>query len=57
MKVFALIHRPYAYALSSCLKRVSFDIQKGLTFQLTSSPVFIPTKIEVKLLDCISDCL
>jgi len=42
----AIINRPYAYALSLCLRRVSFAIQKGLAFQLTSSPAFIPTTIE-----------
>jgi hypothetical protein len=35
-----------AYALSLCLRRVSFAIQEGLAFQLTSSPAFTPTAIE-----------
>ena len=35
----AIANRPYAYALSLCLRRVSFAIQKGLAFQLISSPV------------------
>ena len=39
----ALANRPYAYALSLCLRRVSFAIQKGLAYQITSSPSFIPT--------------
>jgi hypothetical protein len=39
----ATANRPYAYALSLCLRRVSFAIQKGLAYQLTSSPSFIPT--------------
>jgi hypothetical protein len=42
----AIANRPYAYALSLCLRRVSFAIQKGLAFQLTSSPAFIPTVTE-----------
>jgi hypothetical protein len=42
----AISNRPYAYALSLCLRRVSFAIQKGLAFQLTSSPSFIPTVTE-----------
>jgi hypothetical protein len=42
----AIINRPYAYALSLCLRRVSFVIQKGLAFQLTSSPSFILTVLE-----------
>jgi hypothetical protein len=42
----AITNRPYAYALSLCLRRVSFAIQKGLALQLTSSPAFIPTTIE-----------
>jgi hypothetical protein len=39
----AIANRPYAYALALCLRRVSFAIQKGLAYQLTSSPSFIPT--------------
>ena len=42
----AIANRPYAYALSLCLRRVSFAIQKGLAYQLTSSPSFIPTVTE-----------
>jgi hypothetical protein len=42
----AIINRPYAYALSLCLRRVSFAIQKELALQLTSSPAFIPSTIE-----------
>jgi hypothetical protein len=42
----AIINRPYAYALSLRLRRVTFAKQKGLAFQLTSSPAFIPTTIE-----------
>ncbi len=38
-----LVNRPYAYALSLCLRRVSFAIQKGLAYQITSSPSFFPT--------------
>jgi hypothetical protein len=38
-----LANRPYAYALSLCLRRVSFAIQKGLAYQITSSPSFFPT--------------
>jgi hypothetical protein len=41
-----IANRPYAYALSLCLRRVSFAIQKGLAYQLTSSPSFIPTNTE-----------
>jgi hypothetical protein len=36
----AIANRPYAYVLSLCLRRVSFDIQKGLAYQLTSSPSY-----------------
>jgi hypothetical protein len=42
----AIANRPYAYALSLCLRRVSFAIQKGLAYQLTSSPSFMPTNTE-----------
>jgi hypothetical protein len=42
----AIANRPYPYALSLCLRRVSFAIQKGLAYQLTSSPSFIPTITE-----------
>jgi hypothetical protein len=42
----AIINRPYASALSLCLRRVSFAKQKGLAFQFSSSPAFIPTIIE-----------
>jgi hypothetical protein len=42
----AIANRPYAYALAICLRRVSFAIQKGLAYQLTSSPSFIPTITE-----------
>jgi hypothetical protein len=42
----AIINRSYAYALSICLRRVSFAIQNGVAFQLTSSPSFIPTVME-----------
>mgnify|MGYP002811860301 CR=1 FL=1 len=41
----AIANRPYAYALSLCLRRVSFAIQKGLAYQLTSSPS-MPTNTE-----------
>jgi hypothetical protein len=46
INLYIFINRPYAYALSLCLRRVSFAIQKGLALQLTSSPAFIPTTIE-----------
>ena len=42
----AIANRPYPYALSLCLRRVSFAIQKGLAYQLTSSPSFMPTITE-----------
>jgi hypothetical protein len=43
----SISNRTYSYALHICKRRISFVIQKGLARQLTTSPAFSSSLMEV----------